>query len=48
MRLTKEQAIEGHRKMWNWIADRLAKATPRDDFNVYDLKKIIRNPISFS
>ena len=39
MRLTKEQAIEGHRKMWNWIADRLEKATPRDTFDVYDLKQ---------
>ena len=23
MNLTKEQAIEGHRKMWNWIADKI-------------------------
>ena len=36
--LTKEQAIAEHRKMWNWIADRLEKATSRDDFDVYDLK----------
>ena len=21
MELTKQQAIEGHRKMWNWIAE---------------------------
>ena len=39
MILTKHQAIEGHRKMWNWIADRLEKATPRDTFDVYDLKQ---------
>lgn len=39
MDMTKEQAIEGHRKMWNWIADRLEKATPRDTFDVYDLKQ---------
>lgn len=23
MKLTKQQAIEGHRKMWNWIADEI-------------------------
>ena len=38
MTLTKQEAIEGHRKMWNWIADRLEKATPRDTFDVYNLK----------
>lgn len=25
MKLTKQQAIEGHRKMWNWIADEIEK-----------------------
>lgn len=25
MKLTKQQAIEGHRKMWNWIADTIEK-----------------------
>lgn len=25
MKLTKKQAIEGHRKMWNWIADEIEK-----------------------
>ena len=25
MKLTKQQAIEEHRKMWNWIADQYAK-----------------------
>lgn len=38
MKLTKEQAIAGHRKMWNWIADQLEKANPKDTFDVYDLK----------
>lgn len=23
MRLTREDAIDGHRKMWNWIADKI-------------------------
>lgn len=39
MGMTKGQAIKGHRKMWNWIADRLEKATPRDTFDVYGLKQ---------
>lgn len=38
MKLTKEQAIAGHRKMWNWIADRLEKANRKNTFDVYDLK----------
>lgn len=25
MKLTKQQAIEGHRKMWNWIADEIER-----------------------
>lgn len=25
IKLTKKQAIEGHRKMWNWIADEIEK-----------------------
>lgn len=25
MKLTKQQVIEGHRKMWNWIADEIEK-----------------------
>lgn len=25
MKLTKQQAIVGHRKMWNWIADEIEK-----------------------
>lgn len=25
MKLTKKQAIEGHRKMWNWIADEIER-----------------------
>lgn len=25
MKLTKQQTIEGHRKMWNWIADEIEK-----------------------
>ena len=37
MKLTKQQAIEGHRKMWNWIADKIE----REERRVYisDLKK---------
>lgn len=30
MNLTKEQAIEEHRKMWNWIADQLENGRRRD------------------
>lgn len=39
MKLTKQQAIEGHRKMWNWIADKIE----REERRVYisDLKKFI-------
>ena len=25
IKLTKQQAIEGHRKMWNWIADEIER-----------------------
>ena len=32
MELTKQQAIEGHRKMWNWIADKIEK-----DKSTYDI-----------
>ena len=39
MTLTKQEAIEGHRKMWSWIADQLEKASPIDNFDIYDLKE---------
>lgn len=35
MQLTKEQTIEEHRKMWNWIADQYEK---RDSTDVCSLK----------
>ena len=38
MKLTKQQAIEGHRKMWNWIADKIEREKRR--FYIYDLKEI--------
>lgn len=38
MKLTKQQAIEGHRKMWNWIADRIERKKRR--VYISDLKKI--------
>lgn len=36
MKLTKEQAIQEHRKMWNWIADRLENG---DAYDIADLKE---------
>lgn len=39
MKLTKQQAIEGHRKMWNWIADEIEMKQIR--FYISGLKKII-------
>lgn len=36
MRLTKEKAIEEHRKMWNWIADQLENGVVEE---VYQLKR---------
>lgn len=38
MKLTKQQAIEGHRKMWNWIADKIESEKRR--FYISDLKEI--------
>lgn len=35
MELTKQQTIEEHRKMWNWIAEQLEKGIKK---SVYDLK----------
>ena len=35
MQLTKEQTIQEHRKMWNWIADQYKK---RSRVNVGNLK----------
>ncbi len=35
MSLTKEQAIEGHRKMWNWIADKIEEITEVRDIDTY-------------
>ena len=35
MKLTREQAIMEHRKMWNWIADetlRLKRRVPKDNY----------------
>ena len=37
MQLTKEQAIEEHRKMWDWIADQISKSNER--VNIYNLKE---------
>ena len=36
MLLTKEKAIEEHRKMWNWIADQYAAHV---EISLYDLKR---------
>lgn len=44
MELTKEKAIEEHRKMWNWIADELEKPETRNQKEtVHDLKVRYRN-----
>jgi len=42
MELTREQAIEEHRKMWNWIADNIEKIKPNGnkDIKEYYLYKI--------
>ena len=37
MKLTKEQAIAEHRKMWNWIADQISKSN--GIVNIYNLKE---------
>lgn len=34
MELTKEQALEGHRKMWNWIADQYRQGIQEDIFTL--------------
>jgi len=34
MQLTKEQAIEEHRKMWNWIADHVEEVKPIFAFEI--------------
>lgn len=40
MELTKEKAIEEHRKMWNWIADKLLEPeTQEKQKNVHVLKR---------
>lgn len=41
--LTKEQAIAEHRKMWNWIADRLEEHHPGYDIYMYKMKYIKEN-----
>lgn len=41
MKLTKQQAIEGHRKMWNWIADKIEKE--KGTFHISELKKTYCN-----
>ena len=33
MRLTREQTIKKHRKMWNWIADKIKEAKCRQDID---------------
>ena len=38
MKLTKQQAIEGHRKMWNWIADEIEKR--KHTCRIFNLKMI--------
>lgn len=37
MNLTREQAIAEHRKMWNWITDKIEKL--KTVVNIYDYKK---------
>ena len=34
--MTKEKAIENHRKMWNWIADRIEK--DKQVFDIHEMK----------
>lgn len=41
--LTKEQAIAEHRKMWNWIADRLEEHHPGYDVYMYKEKYMEEN-----
>jgi hypothetical protein len=38
MTLTKQEAIENHRKMWNWIADELEKGNGPKYYNVINIK----------
>ena len=43
-KLTKEQAITEHRKMWNWIADQLENHNdPGYDIHMYKVKYIKEN-----
>ena len=41
--LTKEEAIAHHRKMWNWIADRLEEHHRGCDIHMYKAKYIKEN-----
>lgn len=41
--LTKEQAIAEHRKMWNWIADRLEEHHPGYDVYMYKMEYMKKN-----
>ena len=41
--LTKEQAIAEHRKMWNWIADRLEEHHPGYDVYMYKREYMEKN-----
>ena len=41
--LTKEQAIAEHRKMWNWIADRLEEHHPGYDVYMYKMEYMEKN-----
>ena len=47
MQLTKEHAIQEHRKMWNWIADQYKKRSRANVCNLKDMylheKKYERN-----
>lgn len=38
MKLTKQQAIEGHRKMWNWIANEIEER--KHIYKIINLKMI--------
>lgn len=35
LHMTKEEAITKHRKMWNWIADRLEEHNDPDYYDIY-------------
>lgn len=43
MKLTKKEAIAHHRKMWNWIADRLEEHHRGCDVHMYKAKYIKEN-----